>query len=115
MEYNYFRGMEYESKGDIISRDRYLIIAKQAVQKYIDKESATSNKLDVVANSELLSMMKAMGDKNGMESKINTLKKSYPNDTTYIKGLEDYFINNNVHTSYAQPQIINKTPSGPAK
>ncbi len=115
MEYNYFRGMEYETKGDIISRDRYLIKAKEAIQKYIDKESATSNKLDVVANSELLSMMKAMGDKNGMESKITTLKKSYPNDTTYLKGLEDTFINNNVHTSYAQPQIINKTPSGPAK
>lgn len=115
MEYNYFRGMEYETKGDIRNRDKYLIKAKEAIQKYIDKESATSNKLDAAAYSGLLFIMKAMGDKNGMELEINTLKKNYPNDAIYIEGLEDSFINNNVHTAYPQQRTTSKTPSDPAK
>jgi len=100
MEYNYFRAKEYETKGDITNKNIYLNKAMHAIQAYIDKEDATSKKMDFMAYSLLFWMMKEMGDIGRIKAEIDTLKKKYPDNAGDIDTFKSMYIDgNNVHSA----------------
>jgi hypothetical protein len=104
MGYNFLHSLESEDKGDIVSRNIYLIKAKNAVEQYIEKQNPNGNSSDISPYYDLVFIMKRMGNTQKTNDEIAMLTTKYPALLSIFNSLNSELNGSAVETKVTNPQ-----------
>jgi hypothetical protein len=102
MQYNFFRALEDESKGDISGRNKYFLEIIKEIESNIKSEYATQKMIDEEAYYDLFFIKSKLLSKQEMKAEIGSLKKQYSDKEDFFDILKESF-NEETKESYPIP------------
>jgi len=88
MDYNYFLALSYESKGDTVSRNRFLSKIVNDIGNYIRQEESRFGKIDEETYYDLFIVKSRFTTKSQIKFEIDSLKSIHPTEKEFLDAVE---------------------------
>lgn len=102
MNYYYFYALDYESKGDTLSRNQFFNEIIIDIQDYIERDSMPYDNLKQEAYYDLFTVKRKVINVQQINAEIDLLKKKYPKEKDFFDSLKESLIE--------EPKVVSPLP-----